>query len=410
MKRIYLLLLSALFAFQQSFARERVCVGYVGQEPLVKLAAQELCKYLPDIYPNVSFRNGYQPDRSSQVVVGTYARLLPHFNGISLPVPGENGYIICQGKSGDSRPCYIVGDTPRATLDAVYALLEKLGYGFYLTHDTAPIEKKTLDFAEWQLSDHPMVDDRIVFNWHNFLSGCTSWNFPDWESWIYQSSKMGFNSIMIHAYANNPNYLFEMNGQVKPVGYMNTSVSGRDWGAQHVNDVRRLPGGSLFEGPVFGADCALVPDEQRVAAATTLTQKVFDCAKANGMKVIFAIDTDTKAANPQNIVMTLPEIARFKGSDAWLANPEVPEGYAYFNKVVADILKTYPQIDKLALWIRGGGTSWTSLKPEHLPAAWQKEYAEFIKKNPELTKYLPWARQCGHFSVLCAITVGAISR
>ena len=87
------------------------------------------------------------------------------------------------------------------------------------------------------------IRQRIVFNWHNFLSGCTGWDLEDWQKWIDQSVKMRYNTIMVHAYGNNPMVQFVFNGQEKPLGYLTTTISGRDWGAQHVNDVRKVVSG-----------------------------------------------------------------------------------------------------------------------------------------------------------------------
>ena len=109
-------------------------------------------------------------------------------------------------------------------------------------------------FSDWQLADKPLVRDRLVFDWHNFLSGCSTWNLPDWQSWIRQSQKMRYNAVMVHAYGNNPMVSFSFNGKTKPVGYLSTTVQGRDWSTMHVNDVRRLWGGEVFDQPAFGAD------------------------------------------------------------------------------------------------------------------------------------------------------------
>ena len=79
---------------------------------------------------------------------------------------------------------------------------------------------------------------------------------------------MRFNTVMVHAYGNNPMFSFSMNGETKPVGYLANSKMGRDWGTQHLEDVRKMVGaGDYFDGPVFGAKASLVPDAERVAAA-----------------------------------------------------------------------------------------------------------------------------------------------
>ena len=75
-------------------------------------------------------------------------------------------------------------------------------------------------------ADKPLVNERIVFNWHNFLSGCSTWNLADWNRWTDDAQQLGYNAIMVHAYGNNPMVSFTFNGKTKPVGYLSTTVKG----------------------------------------------------------------------------------------------------------------------------------------------------------------------------------------
>ena len=197
---------------------------------------------------------------------------------------------------------------------------------------------------------------------------------------------MRFNGIMVHAYGNNPVFQFRYNGELKPVGYLATTRSGRDWGTQHVNDVRRLIGGEVFSESVFGAGVAKVPEAERAGAATALLKEVFAFARSRGLGVTFALDVDTASANPQNIIRTLPATARFRSGQTDLANPDTPEGYAYFKAQIAQLLETYPQISRLAIWFRNSGTPWTSLRLEELPGEWRREYEMAVAKYPALQR------------------------
>ena len=70
----------------------------------------------------------------------------------------------------------IAGADVRGVAFGVYALLEKLGCGFYLSYDAfPPPQSAAFSFAGWQLAAQPLVRDRLVFDWHNFLSGCSTW-------------------------------------------------------------------------------------------------------------------------------------------------------------------------------------------------------------------------------------------
>jgi len=195
---------------------------------------------------------------------------------------------------------------------------------------------------------------------------------------------------MVHAYGNNPMDRFAFNGQEKPVGYLSSTQQGRDWGTQHVNDVRRLIGGiDLFDTPVFGSNATLVPDDERSAAAVSLMQQVFSNADERGMKVIYAVDIDTVSANPTHPIQTLPPEARLTVQGSQVANPDTPEGYDYYQARVQSLLHDYPQIDRIALWFRRHadvslGTIWRAIQVEEFPPDWKREYQQKQGEHPEI--------------------------
>jgi hypothetical protein len=197
---------------------------------------------------------------------------------------------------------------------------------------------------------------------------------------------MKYNTIMVHAYGNNPMFSFEYKGLKKEVGYLTTSISGRDWGAQHIQDVRRLPGGELFSGKVFGSQAALVPDAQRGEAATKLMARVFEHAHEMSMKIVFAVDADTWSANPKNIIESLPAACRIKLETQDIVNPETTDGYQYYKAQVNSLLTNYPQITTICVWVRTGYTLWRNIKSTQFPESWMKEWNQLVIKYPELGK------------------------
>jgi len=381
------LLFVSLFSFQ-SIAREKIVIYHApGADPLEIQAALILHEYLSRLFTGYSFEVTGKLPKNQFIAVGCYASLNkdPVFEG-KIRQPENNGFRIESITGMNLVKKVIVGATPRAAIDAIYALLENLGYGFYFSYDTQPPIKKSIRFDDWDMTDYPLVNERIVFNWHNFLSGCSGWSFKDWKTWIDQSSKMRYNTIMVHAYGNNPMFQFEMNGLVKPVGFMNTSVSGRDWSGQHVNDVRRLPGGSIFNEAILGSEAAKVTADKRSEAAIRLMQQVMEYAHSKGMGIIYAHDIDTWAANPQNIILSLPLSARFRVGEFWLANPEETEGYAFYKAQVKKLMNDYPYIGKLALWVRWSHdvTPWRSIRKGNMPLKWQTEYYEMLAREWEV--------------------------
>jgi hypothetical protein len=324
-----------------------------------KLAASELAAYLAKIYPGERFSFAERQPASGSSIAFT------HMAG-----PAES-YAI----SGAGGKAVISAADPRGALFAVYALLEKLGCGFYLSSETVPPPRAgAVRFEDWNLKDAPILEDRIVFNWHNFLSSASTWEFEDWQRYIDNSLRMRFNDLMVHAYGNNPMFTFRFGGKTKPIGYLATTRAGRDWGTQHVNDVRRMVGGELFTDAVFGSSIAKVPEAERAPAAQSLMKRVFAHAAGRGMKITFALDVDTESANDQDMISTLPASARISSGKYQLANPDTPEGYAFYKAQADQLMALYPQITRLAVWFRNNRTPWTSIKLEEFPPAWKQEF------------------------------------
>ena len=363
-----------------------------------KTAGRELAHFLSKLYAKTQFQITQQPASSAKSIhIGTprsAPRLLEYLDGKTLQ--GPESYVVTMATI-DGRPAgLIVGADPAGVVNGVYALLRQLGCGFYLSCDTTPAAKDgPFDFKQWDLADRPLAFDRIVFNWHNFLSGCSSWHLDHWQNWIAQSQKAGYNAVMVHAYGNNPMAGFEFNDMQKPVGYLSSTRVGRDWSTMHVNDARRLWGGEVFSQSVFGSSASVAGDDRtRTEAARKLMGKVFQHAEDRGVKVYFAVDIDTVSANPQPLIRSLPESARFaistkgvsgadrKSEKMWLANPDTPEGYRYYKAQVAALLEHYPGIDCLVAWFRRSTTPWMAIKLEELPADWQKQFAAEVEKTP----------------------------
>ena len=93
------------------------------------------------------------------------------------------------------------------------------------------------------------------------------------------------------------------------------------------------------------------------------------------MDVNFAVDVDTLSANPQNVLGTLPAHARFTSGGAELANPDTPEGFAYYRSQIEKLIGDYPEIGTVTVWHRRNRTPWRTVKVVNFPAPWQAEFA-----------------------------------
>ena len=373
----------AVLLCQATVARaERIrIVGRADADPLERLAAQELKTALEKAFPerDFVFDVGSGVDGPS-IVVGTLGKT-PSLRqigavewasrqGISKP----ESYIIKTFQVGAHPVMAIAGSDPRGTLYGAYTYLEKIGCGFYLSYEVYTGKDP---FSELAVADSPVVPERLVLDWHNFPSSCSTWDLEDWKTYLQRCSRMKFNSLMVHLYGNNPTFAYSHNGITKPVEGLTTSLRGQEWGTQNVNDVRRLIGAAgIFHSPVFGSEAAAnVPDERRAEAATELIEKAFAFARSRGMDLNLAIDVDTESALPRSIVDTLPASAVLRGfRDHPIPNPEAPEGYAFYRSQARFLLANYPMLSRLTLWKRPGRTPASQVDPKNLPEGWQREF------------------------------------
>jgi hypothetical protein len=345
-----------------------------------RIAGEELGQTLSKLYPNQRFKVTAEGSGASfSILVGT-PRSLPQIRDYVLEseLKGGESFVVKNTIKNGRRIGVIAGKTGRAVLYGVYQLLEKLGCGK---------ARNQFSFDGWDLRNRPLVEDRVVFNWHNFLSGCTGWDKRHWLSWVSESQKMGYNTIMVHAYGNNPMFTFSFNGIEKPVGYMGTTKRGRDWGNQHVNDVRRMPGGEIFKSAEFGSEAALVADNERIEAKQKMMKSVFSFAEKRGMRVCFALDVDIESMLPQEMIESIAESDRIHNGRIWLPRPDRKGGYEFYKAQVKALIGLYPEIDLLAIWRRNHGAEWGRFKKaEQLPQEWRDEYDAYIRQKPSAGK------------------------
>ena len=141
-----------------------------------RLAATELAGYLGRLYPQERFVTAERlPAPGKAILVGSDAAVRAMIADAKLTTPQSFAVHVVQREGRDIG--VIAGADPRGTLYGVYALLERLGCGFYLSGDAlSPPRTERFSFDEWSLASAPLVGDRLVFNWHNFLSGCSTWD------------------------------------------------------------------------------------------------------------------------------------------------------------------------------------------------------------------------------------------
>ena len=203
---------------------------------------------------------------------------------------------------------------------------------------------------------------------------------------------------------------YSFGGKAKPVGYLSTTVKGRNWSTMHVSDVRRLRGGEVFDQPVFGADAALVPDSQRIDAARKLMYRAFAAAQRRAMDVYFAVDVNTASANPQELVETLPPRGPLPAGPAgqtacgWLIRTRRKAISSTRRKSVVAGRLSADHV--LVAWFRPSGTPWMEISVAQMPPAWQKEFAAELARRAEDAKLWRAPQMFAIGKIVCALRPG----
>ncbi len=368
-----------------------------------KTAAAELVELLQGAYADTQFRVVRSlPDQGDVIVLGTIESMPFLKAKVASDALASEGAFAAGHEQSDGRIlAWVCGQSPRAVLDGVYQVLSRrYDFGFAMSFAASEnIRPGPFSLEHWQLADAPLIPERFLFAWFNYLEVNGTWSLEDWRQALRNGARLGFNQLFFHCYANDPLLEFTHNGHTKRVGWRNSSRKGRTYAVEHVWDVRRLVGSELYQGPVFGSEAAVlpdgtdtVPDEQRVQAARQLMVEVMKIAKTYGYHVIWGIDVDTRpATDPEFIGEAVPESARFQcnSQQRWqkfqIVNPSVEEGKDFFRSMLRTYLREMPGVDTYMIWVRNTHMSPVmDLAVKDLPASWQEDLRQQVPQGSKL--------------------------
>jgi hypothetical protein len=199
---------------------------------------------------------------------------------------------------------------------------------------------------------------RGTLPWHNFLSGPTAWNENDWRRYLDWMQKSGLNLLVLHCYTGGAqryvNYVEPMiriqYRNVVPEAFFDTSLTAR-WGYRPLGVGEFAFGtGKLFgSSGAFGSDAALLArdNEDRYRRAQSLIRRVFDMAHARGIQVGMGFEF---GVHPPELFSIVPQDSYLRGS--LLPDPTHPASQEILHNTIDDILRAYPGIDWIWLWLQ----------------------------------------------------------
>ena len=201
---------------------------------------------------------------------------------------------------------------------------------------------------------------RGTLPWHNFLSGPTAWDEEDYVRYLDRLKALGLNYVTFHCYTGGAEryapyvepILRIRYRDVLPEAGFDTSLTAR-WGyrplavgefAFGTDTLFNLPEGTRG----FGARCAVLArtNEDRYDRAQALMRRVVELAHERGIQVGIGFEF---GIHPPEFASVVPPDSWVRG--AALPDPTHPASIEILRITLDDILRAYPGVDWIWLWL-----------------------------------------------------------
>ncbi len=328
-------------------------------DALERFAARELARYFrlmtgteSEVQPLGGTEAGPAQAGAVEVVVGTSSSL----SALRASFPdalGEEGYVL-RVVAGDPSQLLVGGATPVGAQRGAYALLERLGVGFYLGGDALPEVRASLlvpgDLAETR---EPVFRMRGSLPWYNFLNSPTTWDLEDFQVFFDQMAKMGNNFVGFHSYDSEPFAAYPWEGAWRLGAPAATSLD-YGWGAVRGlgTEAFGFGTGRYFPYGAFGSRSAVLAADP---PTSTPGASVIPRRSRADEAILRA-----QAGLAQGL-----EYARRRGLHVCVGfeltgDPTVAENRRQTEARIRNLLATYPMIDHVWFWQSeglGGGSA-----------------------------------------------------
>ena len=317
---------------------------------LERFAAEQLCDYLEKLF-------GLQTRPMSNVSAKAEALFLigsldtdlavqGKMEENAFPPVGEQGFILRRVQF-QGRPSLVLrGGSPRATLWAVYELVERWGVRYLLHRDMLP----PLDTFYLPDVDIVMEPTLSVRQWrviNDFACGPESWGMADYRPVLDQLAKLKFNRILLSVWPWQPFLHYEVKGVKRESATL--------WFDFHYPITDDMVGRHLFgdEEEFWNPDLPRGASyEAFTAAGEQLIHNLIDYAHHRGMEcVIVATLTEfppefAPLLKDVQEVHQLAELTVVPSAETDIDDPALTELATVVLRATVD---TYPEVDYVAL-------------------------------------------------------------
>ena len=219
---------------------------------------------------------------------------------VSTKALGAEGFVL-KALPGARPRVVVTAATPQGVLWAAYALLERLGIGFYLGGDAFAGAGPPQVPADLEVTQRPAFAVRGSLPWYNFLNSPTTWDRDDYRFFFDQMAKMRMNFVGFHAYDNEPFCAYEWEGRLvggEPV----VTARNYGWGTGRGMTTAEFGFGTgdFFFGPEFGsrATTAMSDRDDGIRRAQALLADG-STARGRGLKVCVGFEVTGDPTTPR---------------------------------------------------------------------------------------------------------------
>ena len=291
LKNCALVVLLAGWGCATAPARVDVLVGSAAPE-LERFAARELCDYLSKLY-------GIQAHPSRHATVDGEAVFLvgrPETNAAVRQALGEGGFgeitdqgLVLKRTRWEGTPALVVGGgSPRATLWAVYELVERWGVRYLTDRDALPQERREFQVPDLDVLMEPVFRIRAHPTIQDFAPSGEAWGMADFRVLIDQLAKLKFTRMNVYPFGYQPYLQWEHKG----IQRRSASL----WYEQHFPITPDMIGRELFEDAAefWNPDLPLGGSyDELMAAGERQVHNLIEYAHRRGMECdIFAPTID----------------------------------------------------------------------------------------------------------------------
>ena len=317
---------------------------------LERFAAEQLCHYLEKLF-------GIQICPMSSVSEKTEVLFLvgnldvdvagqEATEGSPFPPASEQGFILRRVQL-QGRPSLVVrGGSPRATLWAVYELVERWGVRYFLHRDVLPVPS-TFRLPDLDVVMEPTLPVRQWRVINDFACGPEAWGMGDYRPVLDQLAKLKFNRILLSIWPWQPFLHYEVKGVERESATL--------WFDFHYPITDDMVGRYLFgdEEEFWNPDLPRGASyEEFTAAGEQLIHNLIDYAHQRGIEcVIVATLTEfppefAPLLKDVQEVHQLAELTIVPSAETDIDDPALTE---LATAVLRATVDTYPEVDYVAL-------------------------------------------------------------